>query len=181
MGQRYDSIPDHLAAWMAEQPIWFVATAPLAADGHVNVSPKGEDTFRVIDERTVAYLDLTGSGAETAAHLRENGRLTIMFCSFDRAANIVRLYGRGEAITPDAAEFADLAERFPERLGTRAVIRLHVEAVTTSCGWGVPQMEVVGHRERLAPWAEGKGPDGLAAYQADRNAASIDGLPAYAD
>lgn len=180
MGRRYDSIPDHLATWMGDQPVWFVASAPLGADGHVNVSPKGEDTFRVIDASTVAYLDLTGSGAETIAHLRENGRLTIMFCSFGDTANIVRLYGRGEAVLTDHPEFPALAARFPERLGTRAVIRLHVEAVSTSCGWGVPEMQMVGTRGQLASWAEGKGVEGLAEYQAEKNAASIDGLPALA-
>ncbi len=178
MGRSFDTIPDHLAAWMGQQPVWFVATAPLGADGHVNVSPKGDDTFRVIDESTVAYLDLTGSGAETIAHLRENGRLTVMFCSFEDPPNIVRLYGKGEAVLADHPDFEALAAHFPERLGARAVIRLRVDAVSTSCGWGVPIMEMVGTRDRLASWAEGKGEAGLAAYQVERNGLSIDGLPA---
>src|SRR3954451_25141243 len=122
MGRTHDAIPDHLHRWMEEQPIFFVASAPLSAEGHVNLSPKGGDSFRVIDPNTVAYLDLTGSGAETIAHTRENGRLTIMFCSFGAKPNIVRLFGTGEAVLPGDADFADLVARFPENAGTRSVV-----------------------------------------------------------
>lgn len=181
MGRTYDAIPDHLADWMRAQPVWFVATAPLAADGLVNVSPKGGDTFRVVDERTVAYLDLTGSGAETIAHLRENGRLTIMFCSFGETPMILRLQGTGDAVLPGDADFAPLAARFEAHASTRSVIRLRVERVATSCGYGVPVMDLVAPRPRLDEWAERKGPDGLAAYRARHNARSLDGLPALAD
>ncbi len=181
MGRTWDAIPDHLAEWMPAQPVWFVATAPLAADGHVNVSPKGDDTFRVIDPHTAAYLDLTGSGAETIAHTRENGRLTIMFCSFDEKPNIVRLYGRGEAVLPDHPDFAGLVARFPEKLSTRSVIRLAVESVTSSCGYGVPFMTLAGPRPMMDEWAERQGPDGIVAYRDRKNATSIDGLPALAD
>ncbi len=181
MGRTYDAIPDHLAEWMPAQPVWFVASAPLAADGHVNLSPKGDDTFRVIDPTTVAYLDLTGSGAETIAHTRENGRLTIMFCSFGEKPNIVRLYGRGEAVLPDHPDFADLVARFPEKLSTRSVIRLHVQEVTSSCGYGVPFMEMAGPRPMMDEWAERTGPEGIVEYRAAKNRISLDGLPALTE
>ncbi len=178
MGRSYDHVPDHLATWMEAQPIWFVASAPLAADGHVNVSPKGDDTFRVLGPNLVGYLDRVGSGAETIAHLRENGRCTIMFTSFDEAPNIVRLYGQGTSILPGAARWAELAPRFPERLGARSIVLLDVETVTTSCGYGVPLMRYEGTRPHMDDWAEKKGPEGIAAYLVEKNATSIDGLPA---
>jgi len=181
MGRNWDAIPDHLATWMPAQPVFFVATASLTPDGHVNLSPKGDDTFRVIDRSTVAYLDLTGSGAETIAHTRENGRLTIMFCSFDGRPDIVRLYGRGEAVLPDHPDFPDLVARFPEKLSTRSVIRLHVNEVTSSCGFGVPYMSLAGPRPMMDEWAERKGPDGIVEYRAEKNQHSLDGLPALAD
>ncbi len=157
-------------------PLFFVATAPLGVDGHVNVSPKGGDTLRVLDEATVAYLDLTGSGVETVAHLRENGRITIMVCAFEGPAQIVRLYGRGEAVLPGDERFASLAKAFPPLPGVRSVIVVALERVSSSCGYGVPVMRHEAERTRLLEWAEGKGPEGLAEYRADRNAHSIDGL-----
>ena len=178
MGRMFDSIPDHLREWMEAQPVFFVASAPLSPDGHVNVSPKGTDSFRVLDATTAAYLDLTGSGAETIAHTRENGRLTVMFCSFGAKPNIVRLYGRGTAVLPGDERFEALATRFDERTGTRAVIYLAVERVSTSCGYSIPLMAYEGPRTTLDDWAEGKGPDGLERYRAEKNATSIDGLPA---
>lgn len=181
MGRSYDAIPDHLTGWMEAQPMFFVATAPLAGDGLLNVSPKGGDTFRVIDANRVAYLDLTGSGAETIAHLRENGRLTVMFCSFDEKPNIVRLYGTGNVVLPGDAAFEDLSRRFPANPGARAVITLHVTRVGASCGYAVPFMELVAPRPRLDEWAGGRSPEDLDAYRAEKNATSIDGLPALAD
>ena len=181
MGRSFDAIPDHLVAWMEEQPIYFVASAPLDAEGHVNVSPKGGDSFRVLGPNAVAYLDLTGSGAETIAHTRENGRLTVMFCSFDEKPNIVRLFGRGEAVLPDDDRFPALAARFPANPGTRSVVTLDVTKVTSSCGYSVPMMDLVGHRDTLDRWAERKGPDGIAEYWGQKNQTSIDGLPALAD
>ena len=181
MGRSYDDIPEHLATWMEAQPIWFVASAPLGGDGHVNLSPKGDDSFRVLDSHTVAYLDRTGSGAETIAHLRENGRLTIMFCSFDDSPNIVRLYGAGSYVLPGDDRWDGLADRFPARLGSRSIIVLDVTKVTTACGWGVPLMEQTGVRPNMDDWAEAKGPEGLLAYRAEKNAHSMDGLPALAD
>ncbi|HYI61147.1 MAG TPA: pyridoxamine 5'-phosphate oxidase family protein [Acidimicrobiales bacterium] len=178
MGRTYDAVPDHLGQWMVDQPVYFVATAPLAADGHVNVSPKGDDTFRVVSPREVAYLDLTGSGAETIAHLRENGRLTVMFCSFGPSPTIVRLYGRGRIVLPGEDRWDELIARFPARTGARSVITLAVDRVSTSCGYSVPLMDLVGPRDVLTEWADGKGPEALEAYRAQKNAASIDGLPA---
>jgi len=179
MSRFFDAIPDHLAAWVQEQPIFFVASAPLDGAGHVNVSPKGGDTFRVIDRSTVAYLDLTGSGAETVAHVRENGRLTMMFCAFDAKPNVVRLFGRGEAVLPGHPDFADLANQFPANPGTRAVVRLAVEKVGSSCGYSVPLMDLVGPRTILDDWADRKSPEEMSAYRATKNATSIDGLPAF--
>ena len=181
MGRIYDDIPEHLVSWMEAQPLWFVASAPLSADGHVNLSPKGDDSFRVLGPNRVAYLDRTGSGAETIAHLRENGRLTILFCSYGDKPNLVRLYGRGSVVLPGDDDWDELSGRFPARPGSRSVIVLDVHRVTTSCGYGVPIMELVGERPHLDEWAESKGPDGIAAYQAEKNAFSIDGLPALAD
>ncbi len=181
MGRTFDAIPDHLVSWMEEQPIYFVASAPLSADGHVNVSPKGGDSFRVIDANTVAYQDLTGSGAETIAHTRENGRLTIMFASFGDKPNIVRLFGTGEAVLPDDADFADLYARFPDHPGTRSIMRLRTREITTTCGYAVPMMELVGHRTTLDEWVDRKSPEDLDEYRVQKNSYSLDGLPALAD
>jgi hypothetical protein len=147
----------------------------------VNVSQKGGDSFRVIDANAVTYLDLTGSGAETIAHTRENGRLTIMFCSFGAKPNIVRLFGRGRAVLPGDDGFDELVARFPTNPGTRSVVTLDVDRVQTSCGYSVPKMELVGARDTLDTWAQRKGPDGIAAYWGEKNQTSIDGLPALAD
>ncbi|GIW45661.1 MAG: pyridoxamine 5'-phosphate oxidase [Candidatus Binatia bacterium] len=163
--------------FIARQHVFFVATAPLAKDGHINVSPKGLDSLRVLDERTVAYVDLTGSGAETIAHLRENGRITLMFCAFEGDPKIVRVYGRGEAIEPDHPEFGVLLKHFRNWPGLRAIIRIHVERVAQSCGYGVPLYQFVGDRSRLIDWAQQKGPQGLRDYQQRHNRWSIDGLP----
>ncbi len=178
MGRTFDVIPDHLAEWMEGQPMFFVASAPRADDGHVNVSPKGDDSFRVLSPTEVAYLDQTGSGAETIAHVRENHRLTVMFCSFDEKPLILRLYGAGAVVTPDDAGWDDLVARFPARPGARAVVRLTVERIATSCGYAVPRMDLVAPRTTLTEWADRKGDDGLVAYRAEKNATSIDGLPA---
>jgi hypothetical protein len=160
--------------------MFFVASAPSGPGGHVNLSPKGGDTFRVIDPTTVAYLDLTGSGAETIAHVRESGRLTIMFNSFGPKPLILRLFGRAEVVPVGSPAFDSFAVEppFPEAVGARSIIRLDVERVQTSCGYGVPEMELVRPRPRMAEWAESRGRDGIAEYQATKNRQSIDGLPA---
>ena len=178
MSRRYDDIGPELQQFLERQPMFFVATAPLAADGHVNVSPKGLDgTFAVLGPHRVAYLDLTGSGIETVAHVRENARITLMFCAFDGPARIVRLSGRGAVVTCDDEEFEALAAPFTRLPGERAVITVDVDRVADSCGYGVPRMELVEQRERLLTSLAAKGDAGLEAYRAERNATSIDGLP----
>jgi hypothetical protein len=177
VGKLYDGIDDDLAGWLDRQPLWFVATAPLAADGHVNISPRGHDTFSVLAPRRVAWVDFTGSGIETVAHLRENGRICLMFCSFDHRPRIVRLHGHGTVALPGDPLYDDVVARHPAHPSTRAVIVVDVDRVSDSCGFGVPVMDLVGERDLLRLGAEKRGPDGLAAYRADKNAASIDGLP----
>ena len=178
MGKTFDAIDEGLAEFLRRQRVFFVATAPLDADGHLNCSPKGLDTFTVIDGHSVAYLDLTGSGVETIAHLRENGRIVLMFSAFDGPPKIVRLHGRGTVVEPGDADFAALRARFPAHHdGVRSVIRVAVERVSDSCGYGVPRYEFVGERPQMAAWIEKKGAEGLVQYRATRNRASIDGLP----
>jgi predicted pyridoxine 5'-phosphate oxidase superfamily flavin-nucleotide-binding protein len=176
MARALDAISDELAEFIARQHVFFVATAP-SDGGHVNLSPKGLDTFAVLDPTTVAYLDLTGSGVETIAHLRENGRVTIMFCAFDGKPNIVRLYGHGDVLAIGEAEADALLPRFGAYPGARSVIRVRVDRVSTSCGYGVPLLMYEGERDQLTTWAERRGPDGLVEYRAEKNAISIDGLP----
>ena len=177
MSSSYDAIDARLRAFIESQKMFFVATAPSGDSGRVNLSPKGLDTFRVLDERTVAYLDFVGSGVETIAHLRENGRIVLMFCAFHGPPNIVRLHGRGEAVEPADPRFESLAAKFPPAPGVRSVIVAHVERASDSCGYGVPLYEYQGERTALGAWAEKKGADALAEYQKQKNAASIDGLP----
>ncbi len=179
MGKLHDAIDDALAAFLRAQHLFFVATAPSAGAGHVNLSPKGLDSFRILDPQTVAYLDLTGSGVETIAHLRDNGRITLMFCAFDGPPKIVRLYGRGVVVRREDAAFDALAAAFPALPGARAVIRVHIERIADSCGYAVPTYQYVGERRQLADWAARKGPDGLATYRREKNARSIDDLPGY--
>jgi len=178
MGRQYESLTDGVREWIARQPVFFVATAPSGEDGHVNLSPKGLDTFRVLGPSTVAYLDLTGSGAETIAHLRQNGRITFMFCAFEGPPRILRLFGAGEAVHPGDPEWEELTGRFPELPGRRAVIRVHLDRIADSCGYAVPEMTFVEQRSRLVDWAVGRGDEGLVEYRAEKNARSIDGLPA---
>jgi predicted pyridoxine 5'-phosphate oxidase superfamily flavin-nucleotide-binding protein len=177
VGKVYDVIDDRLQEFIQAQRVFFVATAPLEADGHLNLSPKGNNRVEVLDGRTVAYLDLTGSGVETIAHLRENGRIVVMFCAFDGPPRIVRLHGRGEVIEKCEAAYPGLAAHFPEHPSARAVIRVSVERISDSCGYGVPLMNFERERTQMDDWAAHKGPDGIIAYQATKNAASIDGLP----
>jgi hypothetical protein len=180
MAKIFDAIDERLAAWIARQRMFFVGTAPSGDAGHVNVSPKGPiETLRLLDEHTVAYLDLVGSGAETIAHLRENGRIVVMLCSFDGPPRIVRLHGRGEVLEAGAIEFPEVAV-LPEQ--KRTIIRVDVERIADSCGYGVPLMSYEGERPQSRAWAETKlakgGPAALDEYMAEKNAVSIDGLPA---
>lgn len=166
-----------LQDWIAQQHCFFVASAPLSADGHINLSPRGISQLVILDPSRVGFLDLTGSGNETAAHLLENGRLTIMFCAFSGAPQILRLFGRGEVVLPDSEQWHSLRPQFgPQQPGERQLIILQVERIQTSCGFGVPLMEYQGQRDTLLEWAEKKGADGIRQYQAEKNAISIDGL-----
>lgn len=177
MGRVSETIDDAARQFIETQTMYFVATAPLDRDGHVNVSPKGLDTFRVLDATTVAYLDMTGSGVETIAHVRENGRIVVMFCAFQGAPKILRLHGRGRVVEPADGEFASLRVLFPEFAGTRAIIVVAVRRVAESCGFGVPLLKYDGEREQLQVWARSKGPRGLEQYRAEKNRASLDRLP----
>jgi hypothetical protein len=180
MGKVFHGISSALADWLRTQPMFFVATAPSDLDGHVNLSPKGLDgSFAIVDERRVSYLDLTGSGVETIAHLRDNGRIVLMFCAFSGPPRIVRLHGRGRVVLAGDPEFSDAVEAFPAPVppGARSVIEVDVTRISDSCGFGVPLMELVDQRRMLPEWAARKGIDGIADYQATRNQTSIDGLP----
>ena len=187
MGRTYDEINERLAAWAQAQPVFFVATAPLDGQAHINCSPKGNrDELRVLDGRRVAYVDQTGSGIETVAHLQENGRIVVMFCAFDGPPRIVRLHGRGRAVLAGAggSEFARLAEGWPAAsgVGVRSIIVVDVERIADSCGYGVPLMSFDQHRPTLDEWARRKGKSGIEDYWAQKNAASIDdleGLPKH--
>jgi hypothetical protein len=176
MGKVYERIDDRLAEFLGRQHVFFVGTAPSDPDGHLNVSPKGLDTFRILGPHTVAYLDLTGSGIETVAHLRDNGRITLMFCAFEGRPLIVRLYGQGRAVEPGDPEWDDLSTRFPDYPGARTVVVVDVERVADSCGYAVPLYEYQGERSQLIAYAETKGPEALNEYRAAKNRRSIDGL-----
>lgn len=180
MAKTYELISDRMARFLLEQPVFFVGTAPLSQDGHVNVSPKSmTGTFAVVDEHRVAYLDYTASGIETISHLRENGRIVLMFCSFTGPPNIVRLHGIGRVVTPTDPEFADLRTRFSKErtLGQRAIIVVDVRRISDSCGFSLPLMDLRGDRDLLDRYHERRTPDYFADFQRTRNATSIDGLP----
>ncbi len=176
MGKVFDHITDNIREFVSRQHLFFVATAPLSADGHVNLSPKGMDCFRVLSEQRVAYLDLTGSGNETSAHIAENGRITFMFCAFQGSPNIVRLYGTGRTVLPTDAEWGTLAGHFPDYIGVRQIIVAEIDRASTSCGYAVPFMDYRGERETLTKYWEAKA-DEVSDYQRDKNSASIDGIP----
>ena len=175
----YTEITTEIAEWIRQQPMFFNASAPLSGQGHINLSPRGLDSLRIVDPNQVAILDLTGSGNETACHLNENGRMTVMFCAFAGEPQILRLYGEGEVILPGDHNWQTLRKLFPENIpGVRQIFRLLVTRVQTSCGYGVPLMEFQSQRERILDWARDKGEDGIRQYQKDKNHTSIDGLPA---
>jgi hypothetical protein len=188
VGKVYDKIDDRLARWIGEQALFFTGTAPLTADGHVNVSPKGPiGSLRVVGPRTVAYLDTIGSGSETIAHLRENGRIVIMLCAFSGPPRIVRIHGRGEVIVADDHRFEELIASYgfehPEHAeAMRAIVLVEATRISDSCGYGVPLMRYEGEREHADLWAAKKlrtgGPEALRDYQREKNAVSLDGLPA---
>ncbi len=177
MGKTYDRLTDAHVDFIRQQKMFFVATAPLSPEGSVNLSPKGYDSLAVLDAQTVAWIDLGGSGIETLAHLRENGRITLMFCAFEGAANILRIYGRGEAVAFDDPGFSELMALFPAFERARSVVRVTVDRVADSCGWGVPFYEFKGEREQLRRWVVHKPDEDWREHRYASNATSIDGLP----
>lgn len=182
MGKIFPVIDDALADWLAAQHLFFVATAPSGDGGHVNCSPKGSESFHVLGPKQVCYIDFTGSGVETIAHLQDNGRIVLMFCAFEGGPRIVRLHGKGEVLRPDHEDFASLLQQFGQRtLGVRAVLRIDVSRISDSCGYGVPIYKYERDRETMAKWADKKGEDGVAQYWRDKNLDSLDGLPGIAD
>jgi hypothetical protein len=178
MGKIYDGITPKLNAWIKNQHLFFVATAPLSADGHVNTSPKGLDSLRIINPHQVAYLDITGTGAETIAHLRENRRIVLMFCAFIGRPKIVRLHGKGTVVTKASENWSTWCSRFPDLRGPRSVIVIDVERVSDSCGFGVPIMEYKEDRETLDRYWGSKGDAIMPAFRREENSSSIDGLAA---
>lgn len=177
MGLSFDSIDERARAFIEDQHLFFVATAPSGDEGHVNLSPKGYDTLRVMGPNRIGYLDLTGSGAETIAHLRQNGRITFMFCAVEGKPLVLRVYGRGTVAEPGDPLYEELAALVPANRGARAAILVDVERVSTSCGYSIPFLEYVGERPTLDEWTDRKSDDALAGYRAEHNAHSIDGLP----
>lgn len=177
MGKFSDAIADHHQAFIESQKMFFVATAPLSADGHVNLSPKGLDCFRVLSPNKVAYMDIVGSGNETAAHIGENGRITFMFCAYDGPPNILRLYGHGHSVLPSDSEWAEISDHFELQLATRQIIVADIHKVQTSCGFSVPLYNYAGERDHAQKWAEKKGADGLEQYKTEKNTQSLDGIP----
>lgn len=177
MGKIYSAIDDSVRQFIEGQPMFFVGSAPLDPAGHVNVSPKGLDTFRILGPSTVAYLDLTGSGIETVSHLKENGRIVLMFCNFQGPPKILRLYGRGRVIETDNEEFPSLAAHFPAHEGTRGVILIEISRIADSCGFGVPLLKYEAQRTQLSAWSHKLGAEGLDAYRQEKNRRSIDGIP----
>ena len=178
MGKLFDHIDSSLESFIRAQHVFFVATAPLSATAHVNLSPKGLDTLRILGPQSLAYLDHVGSGAETIAHLRENGRIVIMLCAFQGPPRIVRLHGRGEALEPQDKDFHHLRAQFPVEPAGRAIIRVALERISDSCGYGVPLLAFEQERSQLSDWSSRKGTEGLVEYQKKNNSASIDGLAA---
>jgi hypothetical protein len=177
VGKNDSTIDDSVRKFIEAQPVFFVGSAPLDAEGHVNISPKGLNTLRILDPGTIAYLDLTGSGIETVSHLKENGRIVMMFCAFQGPPKILRVYGRGRVIEPGQKEFADLAAHFPEYEGTRSIILVEISRISDSCGYGVPLLEYKGERNQLSAWAHKLGREGLKTYRRERNRQSIDRIP----
>ena len=178
MGTPMTALTPELQAFIEHQHVFFVASAPSGPGGHVNLSPKGLDTFRVLSPAQVAYLDITGSGNETAAHVAQNGRLTFMFCAFDGKPRILRLFGTGRVVLPTDPQFNQLAPRFPALPGIRQIILMDISRVKSSCGFGLPLMTFTGDRTEMPTWALDKGEPGLAEYRMKNNRTSLDGLPA---
>jgi len=175
MSEWFKTITPDLKRFIADQKVFFVATAP--HEGRINLSPKGMDTFRVVNPKRVLYLDLTGSGNETAAHLLDDGRITVMFCSFDKTARIIRLYGHGSALHPRDEQWNEYLAMFPSEPGTRQIMVIDVEAAMTSCGYAVPRFDRLEERDTLRKYWQTLGDGAPAEYQRQKNLESIDGLP----
>jgi hypothetical protein len=180
MGKEYPEIDQTIRDWIEKQKLFFVSTAPLSASGLVNCSPKGMDTFRVLGSRSIGYLDLTGSGVETIAHLKENRRITIMMCAFEGPPKIFRFYGRGEAFEKGSARYAELVPQFEEFSGARSIIHIEIDHIIDSCGYSIPLYDYAGERDVLIKWADTKGDEGVANYQQENNRESLDGLAGLA-
>jgi hypothetical protein len=178
MGKEHSQITEEHKEFIEDQKMFFVCTSPLSAEGHINLSPKGFDCFRVLSPKRVGYLDIVGSGNETSAHLLENGRITFMFCAYDGPPKILRLYGKGKTILPCDTEWEELAEYFAILPATRQIIVAEIFMVKSSCGFGVPLYDYAGERDHAFKWAEKKGEDGLEDYKKEKNMVSIDGLAA---
>ena len=177
MGKEYTEIDERLQKWIARQHVFFVATAPLSANGLVNCSPKALDSLRILGPNTLAYVDIGGSGVETVAHLKENGRIVIMLCAFDGSPKIFRFYGTGNVVEPHDSRFSELLARFPAQPSARNIIEVAVERIIDSCGYGVPLYEFKKDRDSLANYYGKKTDQEIADFRQDRNAASLDGLP----
>ena len=177
MGKFHTTITDHHKEFIESQHLFFVSTAPLDGNGHINLSPKGLDCFRILSDNTVAYMDIVGSGNETSAHILENGRITFMFCAFGGPPNILRLYGKGYTILPGDPQWAGLSSHFTLLPSTRQIIVADIFKVQTSCGFGVPYYQYTGERDHAHKWADKKGPEGLEEYKKEKNLVSLDGLP----
>lgn len=177
MGKFLKHIADHHREFIEAQRLFFVSTAPLHKEGHINLSPKGLDSFRVLSPTKVAYMDIVGSGNETSAHILENGRITFMFCAFDGPPNILRLYGKGYTVLPSHPEWNDLSQHFTLLPATRQLIVADIFSVQTSCGFAVPYYQYTGDRDQAHKWAAKKGPQGLEEYKKEKNMTSLDGLP----
>lgn len=175
MAEQFKTLSSELADWIDKQHLFFVATA--ARSGHINVSPKGQDSLKVLNDRQILWLNLTGSGNETAAHLRDTNRMTLMWCAFEGLPRILRVYGSAKTVHPHDGDWAECAHLIPPPLGARQYFRLHIDLVQTSCGYAVPLMDFAEDRQVLTQWAQKRGPDGIRKYWQEKNRLSIDGLP----
>jgi len=178
MGKEYGQISEEHREFIENQKLFFVCTSPLSAEGHINLSPKGFDCFRMLSPSRVGYLDIVGSGNETSAHLQENGRITFMFCAFDGPPKILRLYGKGFSVLPGDADWDELSKQFTILPATRQIIVADIFKAKSSCGFGVPLYNYTGERDHAFKWAEKKGAEGLEEYKKEKNMISMDGLPA---
>jgi len=177
MGKVFEKIEPHIKEFIEKQKMFFVSTAPLSTDGLVNVSPKGWDSLRILDEHTVAYIDLTGSGIETVAHLKENQRITLLFCAFEGPPKLVRLQGKGTVLEIGSPAYNSLQHHFPTYTSARAIIKIDLKRISKSCGYTVPLYDYVGERDTMEKWVDHKGEDGIKKYWKEKNTTSLDGLP----